>query len=149
MSGSRSYSKDYQPNVRIMGRLALGRNRFRLNRSSLYTLKRTRQGTMAGLRQTTIRGGLESLYFTGAHWALKPLVGGVGAILTLHHVRPQRPARFQPNRLLEVTPEFLAGVVRYLRRSSLESVSLDEMHRRMTERDFSRRFVCITFDDGY
>jgi len=23
------------------------------------------------------------------------------------------------------------------------------MHRRMTERDFSRRFVCLTFDDGY
>jgi peptidoglycan/xylan/chitin deacetylase (PgdA/CDA1 family) len=104
---------------------------------------------VAGLKQTIIRGGLESLYFTGAHWALKPLVGGVGAILTLHHVRPQRPARFQPNRLLEVTPEFLAGVIRYLRRSGLEPVSLDEMHRRMTERDFSRRFVCITFDDGY
>jgi peptidoglycan/xylan/chitin deacetylase (PgdA/CDA1 family) len=39
--------------------------------------------------------------------------------------------------------------VRYLRRSRLDLVSLDEMHRRMTERDFSRRFVCLTFDDGY
>ena len=104
---------------------------------------------MAGLKQTIIRGGLESLYFTGAHWALKPFVGGIGVILTLHHVRPPRPDRFQPNRLLEVTPQFLAGVVKYLRRSGLEPVSLDEMHRRMTERDFKRRFVCITFDDGY
>ena len=91
---------------------------------------------MAGLKQTIIRGGLESLYFTGAHLALRPLVGGVGAILTLHHVRPPRPDRFQPNRLLEVTPRFLAGVVRHLRRSGVDVVSLDEMHRRMTEGDF-------------
>ena len=28
-------------------------------------------------------------------------------------------------------------------------ISLDEMHRRLTEGDFRRRFVCVTFDDGY
>ncbi|MFZ3311384.1 MAG: polysaccharide deacetylase family protein, partial [Xanthobacteraceae bacterium] len=104
---------------------------------------------MAGLKRTIIRGGLESLYFTGAHVALRPFLGGVGAILTLHHVRPPRPDRFQPNRLLEVTPRFLTRVVRMLRRSGFDFVSLDELHRRMTERDFSRRFVCLTFDDGY
>jgi peptidoglycan/xylan/chitin deacetylase (PgdA/CDA1 family) len=104
---------------------------------------------VAGLRPTIIRGGLESLYFSGAHLVLRPFVGGVGAILTLHHVRPPRPDRFQPNRLLEVTPRFLARVVKYLRRSGLDLVSLDEMHRRITEGDFSRRFVCLTFDDGY
>ena len=104
---------------------------------------------MAGLRQTIIRGGLESLYFTGAHILLRPFVAGAGVILTLHHVRPPRPERFQPNRLLEVTPPFLTRVVKALRRSGLDLVSLDEMHRRMTEGDFSRRFVCLTFDDGY
>src|SRR5579885_293488 len=104
---------------------------------------------MPGLKQTIIRGGLESLYFTGAHIALRRLVAGVGAILTLHHVRPRRPGRFQPNHLLEVTPDFLAGVVKDLRRSGIDIVSLDEMHRRLTERDFARRFVCLTFDDGY
>jgi peptidoglycan/xylan/chitin deacetylase (PgdA/CDA1 family) len=104
---------------------------------------------VAGFRQKIIRGGLEGLYFSGAHVALKPFVAGVGAILTLHHVRPPRPDRFQPNRLLEITPRFLTRVVRYLRRSRLDLVSLDEMHRRLIERDFSRRFVCLTFDDGY
>ncbi len=101
------------------------------------------------LKQTVIRGGLEWLYFSGAHLALKPFVAGVGAVLTLHHVRPPRPERFQPNRLLEVTPQFLARVVKDLRRAGLDIVSLDEMHRRLTEGDFSRRFVCLTFDDGY
>ena len=81
--------------------------------------------------------------------ALKPFVVGVGAILTLHHVRPPRPGRFQPNRLLEVTPRFLTRVVKDLRRSGVDLVSLDEMHRRLSEGDFSRRFVCLTFDDGY
>jgi len=104
---------------------------------------------VADVRRTIIRGGLESLYFTGAHLALKPIVGGVGAILTLHHVRPPRPDRFQPNRLLEITPRFLERVVTYLRQSGLDIVSLDEMHRRLSERDFARRFVCLTFDDGY
>ena len=104
---------------------------------------------MAGLRQAVIRCGLEGLYFSGAHFALKPFFGGVGAILTLHHVRPPRPDRFQPNRLLEITPHFLTRVVKLLRRSPVDLVSLNELHRRMTEGDFSRRFVCFTFDDGY
>jgi peptidoglycan/xylan/chitin deacetylase (PgdA/CDA1 family) len=101
------------------------------------------------IRQAIIRGGLESLYFSGAHIVSRPFVGGVGAILALHHVRPPRPDRFQPNRLLEVTPRFLRRLVRGLRRSGLEFISLDEMHRRMVEGDFARRFVCLTFDDAY
>jgi len=96
-----------------------------------------------------IRTSLETLYFTGAYQMLRPLVAGVGVILTLHHVRPRRPERFQPNRLLEVTPRFLEQVVRYLKRCQLDLVSLDEMHRRLAEDDFRRRFVCITIDDGY
>ena len=104
---------------------------------------------MPGLRQAIIRGGLESLYFTGAYSALRPYVGGVGAILTMHHVRPPRPGRFQPNRLLEITPKFLTRVIELLRCSGVDLISLDELYRRMSEGDFGKRFVCLTFDDGY
>lgn len=104
---------------------------------------------MSGLKKTIIRAGLETLYFSGAHVALRPFFQGVGAILTLHHVRPARRGAFQPNRLLEVTPGFLSAVIRRLKRSKLDIVSLDEMHRRLVQRDFKRHFVCITFDDGY
>ena len=104
---------------------------------------------MAGRRNRIFRAALDALYFSGAHAALRPVLGGVGVILTLHHVRPPRPDRFQPNRLLEVTPEFFEQVIRRLRQSGIDMVPLDEMHRRLAERDFSRRFVCITFDDGY
>ena len=101
------------------------------------------------MKKTVIRAGLETLYFSGMHHWLRPLLGGVGSILTLHHVRPARPEGFQPNRLLEVTPVFLEGLVRRLARARIDVVSLDEMHRRFIEGDFKRRFVCLTFDDGY
>src|SRR5258708_14248123 len=80
---------------------------------------------------------------------MRPFVGGVGAIVTLHHVRRGRPDAFQPNQLLEITPRFLEKVVRKLRRRQLDLISLDEMHRRRVEGDFKRRFVCVTIDDGY
>jgi peptidoglycan/xylan/chitin deacetylase (PgdA/CDA1 family) len=101
------------------------------------------------MKQTIIRTGLETLYFTGLHHVMRPLLGGVGAILTLHHVRPLRPDAFQPNHLLEVTPEFLERLLRRLKRAALDVISLDEMHARYISGDFKRRFVCITFDDGY
>ncbi|KAB2877448.1 MAG: polysaccharide deacetylase family protein [Pseudorhodoplanes sp.] len=104
---------------------------------------------MSHLRQNIIRAGLETLYFSGAHLAMQPFVRGVGVILTLHHVRPHRRDAFQPNRLLEITPEFFAKLIRRLRRSGLDLISLDEMHRRMSARDFRKRFACISFDDGY
>jgi peptidoglycan/xylan/chitin deacetylase (PgdA/CDA1 family) len=101
------------------------------------------------VKSAIIRTGFDTLYFSGAHLLLRPFFEGVGAIVMLHHVRPPRRAEFQPNRLLEVSPEFLAQTIAWLRRQDIDIVSLDEMLRRLTERDFARRFVCITFDDGY
>ena len=41
-------------------------------------------------------------------------------------------------------------MIRRLRRSKVDLISLDEMHRRLTTGDYPRRrFVCVTFDDGY
>jgi len=103
-----------------------------------------------GFKYKVFRAALNTLYFSGAYRALRPLLGGVGAILMLHHVRPSRSDRFQPNHLLEVTPRFFETVIRRLRRSKVDLISLDEMHRRLTTGDYPRRrFVCVTFDDGY
>jgi peptidoglycan/xylan/chitin deacetylase (PgdA/CDA1 family) len=101
------------------------------------------------VRQAVIRAGLEALYWSGLHRAARGLIGGVGLILTLHHVRPARDDAFQPNRLLEVTPEFLEGTIVALRDSGVEWVSLDEMRRRLVDADVSGRFACLTLDDGY
>jgi peptidoglycan/xylan/chitin deacetylase (PgdA/CDA1 family) len=104
---------------------------------------------VASLKKTIIRGGLETLYFSGLHHLMQPLFGGVGVILTLHHVRPARRDAFQPNRLLEVTPAFFERLLRRLKRSGVDVISVDEMHRRFVTGEFKRRFVCLTIDDGY
>ena len=104
---------------------------------------------MRRFRKSFIRAGLEALYLSGAHVWLRPIFSGVGAIYTLHHVRPRRTAEFQPNCHLEVTPEFLGQMLSHLRDHEIDIVTLDELHRRLVSQDFSRRFACFTFDDGY
>jgi peptidoglycan/xylan/chitin deacetylase (PgdA/CDA1 family) len=104
---------------------------------------------MASIKKTAIRSGLEALYFSGLHHAMRPLVGGVGVILTLHHVRPRRRGQFQPNRLLEITPRYLDAVLTQLRRWKFDIISLDEMYARLATKTFDRRFVCFTLDDAY
>jgi peptidoglycan/xylan/chitin deacetylase (PgdA/CDA1 family) len=101
------------------------------------------------VKKTIIRTGLETLYFSGLHRVMQPMFGGIGSILTLHHVRPARSSRFQPNHLLEITPDFLEKLLRRLRRSRRDIVSLDDMHQRLIAGERGRRFVCVTFDDGY
>jgi peptidoglycan/xylan/chitin deacetylase (PgdA/CDA1 family) len=104
---------------------------------------------MKQFRNNVIRAGLGALYFTGAHHLLRPIFSGVGAIFMLHHVRPRRDVEFQPNRHLEVAPEFLRAMLAHLRSDGVDIITMDEVHRRLIERNFSRRFACFTLDDGY
>jgi peptidoglycan/xylan/chitin deacetylase (PgdA/CDA1 family) len=104
---------------------------------------------MKQLRNNVIRAGLGALYFTGAHHLLRPIFSGVGAIFMLHHVRPRRDADFQPNRHLEIAPEFLRAMLAHLRSRDIDVVTMDEMHQRLVDANCSRQFACFTFDDGY
>jgi peptidoglycan/xylan/chitin deacetylase (PgdA/CDA1 family) len=104
---------------------------------------------MKQLRHNVIRAGLGALYFTGAHRLLRPLFAGVGAIFMLHRVRPRPGNAFQPNHHLEITPDFLRATLCHLRSRGIDIITVDEMHQRLVVRDFSRRFACFTFDDGY
>jgi peptidoglycan/xylan/chitin deacetylase (PgdA/CDA1 family) len=104
---------------------------------------------MKQFRNTVIRAGLEALYFSGAHVLLRPIFSGVGAVFMLHHVRPARDGRFQPNHHLEVTPQFLRAMLAHLKSRDIDIVTMDEVHQRLLNRDFARRFACFTLDDGY
>ena len=104
---------------------------------------------MKQFRNTVIRAGLGALYFSGAHVLLRPIFSGVGAIFMLHHVRPPREGDFQPNHHLEVAPDFLRAMLAHLRAQGIDIVTMDEVHRRLIEKNFSRRFACFTLDDGY
>jgi peptidoglycan/xylan/chitin deacetylase (PgdA/CDA1 family) len=104
---------------------------------------------MKSIRHNIIRAGLEALYLSGATRLLRSIFGGAGTIFMLHHVRPSRSDAFQPNRHLEITPEFLRLTLAHIRNLDVDIISLDEMHRRLTTGDLSRRFASFTFDDGY
>ena len=105
---------------------------------------------MASLKRTVLRAGLETLYATGLHHAARPLVGGLGAILTFHRVMPTSKEPFQPNRGLRISPEFLDAAIARIKSDGLDIVSIGEAHRRLNNMDGARRrFVVLTFDDGY
>lgn len=106
-------------------------------------------GMSPSLRQAAIRVVLNMLYVSGAYRLARKRWEGVGLVLTLHHVRPARGDPFQPNRSLEVTPEFLDLTITGLRQQGVEFVSLDEVHRRLCSGDVRQRFASVTFDDGY
>ena len=109
-----------------------------------------RRAALAKVKTAMMKAALSGLYHTGAHRLLAPYTQGVGLIFTLHQVRPEpEPQKaFAPNRILEVTPDFLDAVIDQVQEAGLDIVSLDEAVRRLREED-ERRFVCFTFDDGY
>jgi peptidoglycan/xylan/chitin deacetylase (PgdA/CDA1 family) len=92
---------------------------------------------------------MSALHYTWAGDLLSPLTRGVGVIFTLHRVRPGHPAAFGPNRILEVSPEFLDETIDVVLSRGFDILPLDEVHARLGEGDFDRPFASFTFDDGY
>ncbi len=73
---------------------------------------------------------------------------GRGAIFTLHHVRPHVARAFEPNRHLEVTPEFLSVAIRQLASDGYEFVPLADVAERLAM-PAARPFAAFTLDDAY
>lgn len=85
---------------------------------------------------------------------LKPVLGGRGAILMFHRVRPGKPKTdqneaFQPNAHLEISPEFLEELLSLIPDWGYEWISLDQVPDFLATRPESHKFVAITLDDGY
>jgi peptidoglycan/xylan/chitin deacetylase (PgdA/CDA1 family) len=96
------------------------------------------------IKRAIITGGLEaapllSPLFSGAR--------GLGAIFTLHHVRPRPTNTFRPNDILDVTPEFLDAAIRVLKNDGYRFVALDQLRAKLG--DNGPPFACFTLDDGY
>lgn len=105
---------------------------------------------MGDLRYRAIAALLGMLRATGVDRALAPVFRGRGVILTMHHVRPGEPPAFAPNRILEITPEFLDALLGLLAGEGFEVVSLDEVPARLRAApEPLRPFAVLTFDDGY
>jgi len=100
------------------------------------------------MKDFLIAAGMGAFRATRAHKLLDPLTGGLGAILMFHNVRPFAGGAFAPNRLLEITPEFLEETLRVLRTRGYDIIAIDEVPRRLAAPN-GRRFAALTFDDGY
>ncbi len=100
-------------------------------------------------QRTVIGAGFRALSVTGLHRLTPPRFRGRGVILTLHRVRPWRPATpgYAPNALLEITPEFLDAALARVRALGFEFAAVSEIPERLA--DGGARFCAITFDDGY
>ncbi len=101
------------------------------------------------LRHRAIALAFRAMTAGGLDRLVSPSARGRGAILTLHHVRPFEPTGFEPNRILEITPEFLDQALSFIREAGIDIVDLDEAVRRLTQAGPTRFFVVLTFDDGY
>jgi peptidoglycan/xylan/chitin deacetylase (PgdA/CDA1 family) len=79
----------------------------------------------------------------------RPIFGGIGCILALHRVVPERQRSvLRNNRALEITPESLRSILGWVRGRRMEVIRLDEVRNRLAS-PRGRKFVCFTFDDGY
>jgi peptidoglycan/xylan/chitin deacetylase (PgdA/CDA1 family) len=103
-----------------------------------------------GVKDRIIGTGFAAFRLTGLHRLAAAATRGRGAVLMFHNVRPWRPPTpgFAPNRLLEITPEFLDETLVLIKRMGFDIVTLDEALRRLSE-GAARPFVALTFDDGY
>ncbi|MGL4975526.1 MAG: polysaccharide deacetylase family protein [Bosea sp. (in: a-proteobacteria)] len=86
---------------------------------------------------------------TGADRWGASLGRGLGAILMLHHVRPDARRGFAPNGILEITPEFLDRTLHLVSDLGFEIVSMDEAIARTISGQSERFFIALTYDDGY
>jgi peptidoglycan/xylan/chitin deacetylase (PgdA/CDA1 family) len=99
------------------------------------------------VKHAAISLGLNVIGRSGAARLAARWTAGLGAVLMFHHVRPHAPRPFEPNRILEITPEFLDAVLARTTAAGYEIVPLAEVPDRL--RRPRGRFVALTFDDGY
>lgn len=96
-----------------------------------------------------VKAALAAAHYVGADGLLAPFTRGQGVIFMLHHVLPDPPRAFEPNRILKVTPAFLDSVITQIKAAGFETVSLDEVENRLSPSYRGPPFACFTLDDGY
>ena len=107
------------------------------------------------MNKKTIKKNIVKIFFpallhTKAHLLFKFAYSGVGSILMFHRVYPEvADPRLQGNSGLEVTPEYLEKLIIYFSSKGYEFLSLDDVYKRLRERNFKNKFLAFTFDDGY
>jgi peptidoglycan/xylan/chitin deacetylase (PgdA/CDA1 family) len=100
------------------------------------------------LRHRAFDLAFRAMTVSGADRWAAPFARGRGVVLTLHRVCLPSAGAFQPNRILEITPQFLDAVLTHVREAGIDLVDMDEAARRLRD-EAGPFFVALTFDDGF
>lgn len=100
------------------------------------------------IKRAVITGGLEASNILQGLRML-PSARGLGAIFTLHHVRPFRPRPAMINRHLEITPDFLDAAIQKLRGDGYRFVRLEDVPGLLADGNAGQPFAAFTLDDGF
>jgi peptidoglycan/xylan/chitin deacetylase (PgdA/CDA1 family) len=99
-----------------------------------------------------LHSSLDLLFYSGTSHTFRNMLRGIGAIFMLHHIRPDgsRKRGFNPNKGLEITPEFLDGVIGHVNRRGYQLMSLEQAVGRLRNPPAEKTpFAVFTIDDGY
>jgi peptidoglycan/xylan/chitin deacetylase (PgdA/CDA1 family) len=99
-----------------------------------------------------LKAGLKVLQSSGFTALLRKRLQGTGSIFCLHQVCPGGGLEqgFAPNSKLEITPEFLRGLIELVRSRGFETVSLATMVDNLKDgRGGGKPMAVFTLDDGY
>ncbi|GAB5511721.1 MAG: polysaccharide deacetylase family protein [Hyphomicrobiales bacterium] len=113
---------------------------------------------MANTRVKLMQSGLRTMHTLGMHHVLRPFSEGLGLIFTMHRVRPATQLQaqlgafpdFNPNGLLEISPDFLDATLEALKAQGLALISMDEAVEALKNPVIRKgRFAVLSLDDGY
>jgi peptidoglycan/xylan/chitin deacetylase (PgdA/CDA1 family) len=99
-----------------------------------------------------LRSGLKLLHSSGLTGLLRGRLQGLGSIFCLHQVCPGGGLEqgFAPNSKLEITPEFLRGLILLVRSRGFETVPLASLVERLKAGQVGNKPAAVfTLDDGY
>ena len=102
------------------------------------------------LKRAVIKNLWPLLYKTRCHLISRPFYSGIGSILMFHRVCPSdERIRIQGNSGMEVTPQYLESLIKYLLKLNYKIISLDSVYECLKKGHEGSKFIAFTFDDGY
>jgi peptidoglycan/xylan/chitin deacetylase (PgdA/CDA1 family) len=79
-----------------------------------------------------------------------PLFSGLGHILCFHRVAlPGSGQRILSNSGKEISEEKLRFILSFFLAKGYEFINMDQLHERLSKKGIFRKFIVVTFDDGY
>lgn len=95
---------------------------------------------------------LNILKYLPIRFLFRPFYAGKGSILFMHKVvqHHKKDNRIDFSQANEIEISYLEKMIVHLKKKGYEFISLDELHYRLDNHTFSKKkFIAITFDDGY